>query len=252
MYSTLSSPLLNPLLFNFPLRYSAKPYPRITTTTAPFTGNSIFLFKSFSPLHPLRAPAVAVRSSVNDDKVNEIRPVILSDNPKRCGEENNALAIAKPVAYALLCIVFGFCFPFFGFRRPALAASAAAPPAAASRLVVTEENGHEYSSCTRRLLTVVSKLLKIIEAAKIEGKVDCGPNVEEGLQEVKTTKGALQEEIMNGLYAELRVLNGEKETLMNRSEEIVDKVFKSKREEENLAKKVKGGVAKGGKEEFGE
>ncbi|XP_012839642.1 PREDICTED: uncharacterized protein LOC105960020 [Erythranthe guttata] len=69
-------------------------------------------------------------------------------------------------------------------------------------------------------------------------------NVEEGVTEVKTTKGALQEEIMNGLYAELRVLNGEKETLMNRSEEIVDKVFKSKREEENLAKKVKGGVAK--------
>ncbi|KAK6146580.1 hypothetical protein DH2020_020449 [Rehmannia glutinosa] len=55
------------------------------------------------------------------------------------------------------------------------------------------------------------------------------------------TKKALQEEIMNGLYAELRVLKGEKEELMDRSEEIVDKVFKSKREEESLMRKAKGG-----------
>lgn len=158
---------------------------------------------------------------------------------ERRDEQNNTLAIAKPVAYAVFCIVFGLFCPFFGLRRPALAAAVAAPAAASEFVKDTAENGHKFSSYTRRLLEAVSRLLKIIEAAK--GKEDFATDVEEGLKEVKMTKGTLQEEIMNGLYAELRVLKVEKDKLIDRSEEIVGQVFKSKREEGNFMKKAKGG-----------
>lgn len=184
-----------------------------------------------------------VRCSVDDNKVN-IRPRNLSNDLKHCNDENNALAIAKPIAYALFCVVFGFFCPVFGLRKPALAAVAVASPPAASELVLSEENeekGHEYSRYTRRLLEAVSRLLKIIEEAKNVVKEDFATSVEEGLKEVKMTKRALQEEIMNGLYAELKILKGEKEELMDRSDEIVDKVLKMKREEESLTRKGKGG-----------
>ncbi|KAI3453265.1 hypothetical protein Pfo_009928 [Paulownia fortunei] len=243
--STLTSPLQNPFLFKFPHHHCAKPKPK----TSPFARNSSFFVKSLSPLYPLRVPADAaglrsVRCSVVDDEVNNNRPLILSNNLKRCNDENNALDVAKPVAYALFYIVLGFFCPFFGFRKPALAAVAATPPVASSESVLSNENeekGHPYSHYTRRLLEAVSRLLKIIEEAKDAGKKDFATNVEEGLKEVKMTKRALQEEIMNGLYAELRVLKAEKEKLMDRSEEIVEKVFKAKREEESLMRKAKGG-----------
>lgn len=132
-----------------------------------------------------------------------------------------------------------------GFQKPALAAVAAA--AAPSAAVVREddaEKGHKYSQFTRRLLVAVSQLLKIIEEARNAGKEDFAAAVEEGLKEVRRTKTALQEEIMDGLYSELKVLKGEKEVLMNRSEEIVGKSFKLRREEQGLMKKAKGGGEK--------
>lgn len=245
MYSTLTSPLQNCSLFKFPLHRCTKP----KLKTIPFARNSSFFVKSFSPLYSLRVSADAaavriVRYSVVDDKVDNNRRRIQSNSLKRCNDENNAINVAKPIAYALFYIFIGVFCPFLGFRKPALAAVAAAPLAAASESVLREENeekGHEYSSYTRRLLEAVSRLLKIIEEAKNAGKEDSSTNVEDGLKEVKMTKRALQEEIMNGLYVELRVLKGEKEALMDRSEEIVDKVFKVKREEESLMRKAKSG-----------
>ncbi|PIM99004.1 hypothetical protein CDL12_28506 [Handroanthus impetiginosus] len=232
MYSTLNSPLQSPLLFKFPLHHGAKPKPKAIC----FARNSTFFVKPFSPLYPVRIPADAaalriVRCSVVSNKVSNGRPSNLSSNLKPCNDENNALAIARPVAYALLCIVFGFFCPVFGFRKPAVAAT---PLAAASELVLskeTEENGHEYSSYTRRLLEAVSRLLKIIEEAKNVGKEDFARNVEEGLKEVKMTKMALEEEIMNGLDAEWSILEGEGTKLLERLEKIGKKIFMAEREE---------------------
>ncbi|KZV49363.1 Metalloprotease m41 ftsh isoform 1 [Dorcoceras hygrometricum] len=78
------------------------------------------------------------------------------------------------------------------------------------------------------------------EAKKSENEVSSA-KVKEGLKGVKATKRMLQEEIMNDLYAKLRVLKGEKDQLMNRSKEIVEKFFKAKREEESLLRKAKSG-----------
>lgn len=64
--------------------------------------------------------------------------------------------------------------------------------------------------------------------------------VEEKLKEVNMKRNELQGEIMNGLYAELRLLKGERNALVNRSDEILDVVLKNKREEESLLKKAKG------------
>ncbi|KAL0409149.1 UNVERIFIED_CONTAM: putative inactive ATP-dependent zinc metalloprotease FTSHI 5, chloroplastic [Sesamum radiatum] len=244
MSSALSSLLQTPILFNFPLHNCAKPKPKST----PFPRNSSFFVKSFSPLHPLRVPAGAaalrvVRCSVDDNKVDN-RPRIVSNDLKHCNDEHNALAVARPIAYALFCVVIGFFCPVLGFRKPALAAVAAAPPAAASELVLGEENeekGDEYSRYARRLLEDVSRLLRLIEEGKNAGKEDFATNVEEGLDQVKMTKWALQEEIMNGLHAELETLKGEKEELMDRSEKILDKVSTVLREEENLLRIGKGG-----------
>ncbi|KAL0296467.1 UNVERIFIED_CONTAM: putative inactive ATP-dependent zinc metalloprotease FTSHI 5, chloroplastic [Sesamum radiatum] len=244
MISAFSSPLQTPILFNFPLHNCAKPKPK----SIPFPRNSSFFVKSFSPLHPLRVPAGAaalrvVRCSVDDNKVDN-RPRIIFNDLKQCNDERNALAVARPIAYALFCVVIGFFCPVFGFRKPALAAVAAAPPAAASELVLggeSEEKGHEYSRYTRRLLEDVSRLLRLIEEGKNAGKEDFATNVEEGLNQVKMTKRALQEEIMNGLHAEFETLKWEKEELMDRSERILDKVSKALREEENLLRIGKGG-----------
>lgn len=161
---------------------------------------------------------------------------------KHCNDGNNALDVAKPIACALFYVFVGIFCPFLGFRKPALAAvAAAAPPSAAVVREDDEEKGHKYSQFTRRLLVSVSQLLKIIEEARNAGKEDFAASIEEGLKEVKRTKAALQEKIMDGLYSELRVLKGEKEALMDRSEVIVGKLFKSRREEQSLMRKAKGG-----------
>ncbi|KAG8365730.1 hypothetical protein BUALT_Bualt17G0002300 [Buddleja alternifolia] len=243
--STLISPsqaqLLHPLLFNFPLRP-----PKIRTRFTRNPSSSSFSVKSCSKLsHPL-----IVQCSVKNK--NQPSELLRPTNSRRFNDDDkNALAaIAKPfAAFALFYVVVGFICPVvFGYRKPAFAAAAATT----SDLFVLgkekkEENGHKYSHCTRRLLEVVSRLLKIIEELRNSEKQDYfATNVEERLKEVKMTKKALQDEIMNGLYAELKVLKREKDELADRYEEIVDKVFNGKREEDILMRKAKAGGGVGG------
>ncbi|GFP92574.1 ATP-dependent zinc metalloprotease ftsh [Phtheirospermum japonicum] len=237
MNSTLTSPLQNPLsLFSFPLHLRAKPKPKTITLFS--TRNHSFFVK---PLFPLRFHAqssgVVVVVDDDDDKINNSnRPKIAPDNPTRCNDEKDPLAVAKPVVYALFYVVFGFLCPFLGFRKPALAATAVTQSVLSKE---NEETGHKYAGHTRRLLEVASKLVKTIEEAR--KKAGNENDVEEVLKEVKTTKRALQAEIMDGLYAELRVLKEERDELMDRLEGIVDKVFKAKREEESVSRKGKSG-----------
>ncbi|KAL6579408.1 hypothetical protein OROMI_009624 [Orobanche minor] len=247
MNSTLTSALQkNSLLFNFPLHSRAKPKP---VNVIPFSRNTLFFVK---PLYPLQFQAVVASfrcSCADNDDINNNRPRIRSNNPRRPNDERIALAIAKPIACALLYVFLGFFCPFFGFRKPALAAFAAPPPAYVRESVLSEKNeknGHKYSGHTRRLLKVVSRLIKKIEQGKDAGKEDMAANVEKGLKEVKMTNKVLQQEIMEGLYTELRILKGKKEELMEHSEKTVREVVKAKREEESLMMKAKGGGGGGG------
>ncbi|KAK4484067.1 hypothetical protein RD792_011286 [Penstemon davidsonii] len=228
MYSALTSTISNPILFNFPFHPKTKT-PRSTT-------NSSFNF----PIPPSSAALRIVQcSTVGNNKVK-----IINNRPPQALTSNNveknalAIAIAKPISVALLYVVIGFLCPVLGFRKPAFAAVAAADIV---RSTENEANGHEYSHCTRRLLGVALQLVKIIEEARNFGGEDYAAKVEDGLKEVKMCKKALQEEIMDGFYAELRPLKKERDELMDRSEEIVEKVYKAKREEESLMRKTKGG-----------
>ncbi|XP_027096823.1 probable inactive ATP-dependent zinc metalloprotease FTSHI 5, chloroplastic isoform X1 [Coffea arabica] len=94
---------------------------------------------------------------------------------------------------------------------------------------------HQYSHSTQRLLDIVSqRLLRKMEDVK-NGK-DTVHSVEEALKDVKFKKKELQDEIMSGLYADLRVFRAEKAVLLKRSEDILDAVLKAKREEEILSR----------------
>ncbi|XP_042986960.1 probable inactive ATP-dependent zinc metalloprotease FTSHI 5, chloroplastic isoform X2 [Carya illinoinensis] len=148
---------------------------------------------------------------------------------------------AKTIVYALFCTAIGFS-PFRGFRACAVAA-----PVVAKSILDRKENvkeqqsitvrskGHEYSECTRRLLEVVSGLLRNIEEARRgNGEIK---EVEEAWNAVKSKKEELQEGIMSELYVKVNQLKREKRELENRAEEIVDKVVKVKGEYERLVRK---------------
>ncbi|KAH0719579.1 hypothetical protein KY285_015610 [Solanum tuberosum] len=192
------------------------------------------------PKSPLRIPITSA-----PDRLIKCSITQKDKNPVSYDDQNPLKPILKPVVYTLFSIAFGLC-PVLGFQFPATASVAAAPPPAAAELIQKTSNKrkdvletrHEYSHCTKRLLETVSGLLRVIEEVK-SGKEDV-KCVEEKLKEVNLKRNELQEEIMNGLYAELRLLKGERNALVNRSEEILDVVLKIKREEESLLKKAKG------------
>ncbi|XP_073314829.1 probable inactive ATP-dependent zinc metalloprotease FTSHI 5, chloroplastic [Primulina huaijiensis] len=235
--NALTSSLQNSL-FYFEIHGSARLNPKIIR----FRSHS-FRFRPF-PITTHAVPLRYVQSSVVSCYMvgsNGRQLKIPSTCTKLDKNEQNGIDVAKPIAYALLCVVLGFFCPVFGFQKPAFAAVSS--PAASELLLPkeNEEKGHEYSNFTRRLLEDVGRLLKMIDEAKKSENEDSSAKVKESLKGVKATKRTLQEEIMDDLNAKLKVLKGEKDQLMNRSEEIVDKLFKAKREEESLLRKAKGG-----------
>lgn len=162
--------------------------------------------------------------------------------------------IAKPLLYAVFWVVFSVLCPIRGFLLP---------PAMAATTVVTEvtrksksssakeelnKNDHEYSHCTKSLLETVSGLITKIEEVK-NGK-NVVSSVEEALKEVKIKRKELQDVIMMGLYAKLRMLREEKKVLLKRSEEILGGVLKANREEERLRRKATGGQGEGVKDKI--
>ncbi|KAL4379473.1 hypothetical protein GQ457_02G033540 [Hibiscus cannabinus] len=107
------------------------------------------------------------------------------------------------------------------------------------------KNEHEFSDYTRRLLEVVSGLLRRVEEVR-NGNGDV-KDVGEVLKAVKVKKEQLQGEIMTELYRELRELRREKVELEKRAEKIVDKVVKVESEKEKGKGKGKGKGGRGGK-----
>ena len=230
---------------------------------------SFFTFNSFSPAKKHRAgtrrflvkspnrtrkllPIASVFHAINfpDDSRSpisekEVEKPVFSSVKLEKSEGNLVQYIARPIVFAVFCIAVGF-FPFRRFQVPAIAA-----PVASDVTWKKKESGkvleeikelkgkdHEYSDCTRRLLEVVSGLLRSIEEVR-SGKADM-QKVEAALKEVKLKNEELEDEIMNELYAELKELKREKDGLSDRSEEIVDMVVKAKREHERLLENASG------------
>lgn len=98
--------------------------------------------------------------------------------------------------------------------------------------VVFKEKDHEYSDYTRRLLETVSNLLKIVE--EVRGGNGDVKRAKLALKEVKMRKEELQDEIMSGMYTELRELRLEKEKLVKRVGKIIDEVLMVQTEIESL------------------
>ncbi|KAJ8760426.1 hypothetical protein K2173_015093 [Erythroxylum novogranatense] len=139
--------------------------------------------------------------------------------------------ITRSIVYTLCCIAVGF---FSVSSLPAQAFIGPVSGEAALKEELDEQSqskGHGYSDSTRSLLEEVSKLLKRIEEAR-KGNVAL-EQVKLALKAVKTKKEKLQGEIMEELFQEVRELKREKESLMNRADEMVDESMKLRREYEN-------------------
>lgn len=98
--------------------------------------------------------------------------------------------------------------------------------------VVFKEKDHEYADYTRRLLETVSNLLKTVE--EVRGGNGDLKRAKLALKEVKMRKEELQDEIMSGMYTELRELRLEKEKLVKRVGKIIDEVLMVQTEIESL------------------
>lgn len=148
--------------------------------------------------------------------------------------------IGKSLAFAIFYVALAFCGPLGRFYvPPAVAATAVASMTVAGEGKVKKQewNGHEYSPFTRRLLKSVSGLIKKIEEVRSgENDVDC---VAEALEEVKMHKNQLQDELMRGLYAELRILREQKGQLEKRSKELMDDALEANWKEEILKRTAK-------------
>lgn len=98
--------------------------------------------------------------------------------------------------------------------------------------VVFKDKDHEYADYTRRLLETVSNLLKTVE--EVRGGNGDVKRAKLALKEVKMRKEELQDEIMSGMYTELRELRLEKEKLVKRVGKIIDEVLMVQTEIESL------------------
>lgn len=98
--------------------------------------------------------------------------------------------------------------------------------------VVFKDKDHEYADYTRRLLETVSNLLKTVE--EVRGGNGDVKKAKLALKAVKMRKEELQDEIMSGMYTELRELRLEKEKLVKRVGKIIDEVLMVQTEIESL------------------
>lgn len=149
--------------------------------------------------------------------------------------------VSKPLVYVLFCIAIGFS-PIHSFQAPALAVPFVSDviwkkkkETLKEKEVVLKAVDHEFSDYTRRLLEIVSVLLKTIDKVRKEN----GDVAEVGtaLDTVKVEKEKLQKEIMTGLYRDMRRLRKERDVLMKRADGIVDEALRLKKESEKLLRK---------------
>lgn len=143
---------------------------------------------------------------------------------------------AKSVVLGLFCVAVGF----LPFRRDQIRAIAA--PQATREVRLESENAekverrHDYAEYTKRLLEVVSELIRVVEEVR-KGSGDI-VDVEKALKEVRLSKRKLEDELLSNFYGEFEKLKKRKDALIKRSEEIIDEVLKEKRSYEVFLRDV--------------
>lgn len=181
-----------------------------------------------------------------------INSSVISNNCDRIQVKDGIFSfVSKSIVLTLFWVVIGMC-PIRGHQPQAIAL-----PVVSDLLwrkkgkIVKEEptlvswKEHEYSGYTKRLLESVSGVLKVMKGVG-EGESSL-EDLEVALKGVKLKKNELQGEIMEGLYAELRVLKKEKDVLVKRANEKFIAILKAKREQDKLLNELKD--ARGGGDE---
>ncbi|GAY43289.1 hypothetical protein CUMW_073320 [Citrus unshiu] len=232
---SISSSLTTPFTSQFPSPYKLPTFFRFTKT--PHTKIRILSSRSPSKFLPLSrhlfnfsSPAASTASQCRSEEKNSLPEV--SGTLK--GKTESAISVTKTLVYAVFCIAVSFS----PFKVPAIAATVASEVKLDNKgreiktEVVFKEKDHEYADYTRRLLETVSNLLKIVE--EVRGGNGDVKRAKLALKEVKMRKEELQDEIMSGMYTELRELRLEKEKLVKRVGKIIDEVLMVQTEIESL------------------
>ncbi|KAL2941262.1 putative inactive ATP-dependent zinc metalloprotease FTSHI 5 chloroplastic [Bienertia sinuspersici] len=151
--------------------------------------------------------------------------------------------ISKSIVFALFWIVIGMC-PVHGHQPSAIALPVISDFLWRKKGKIVEEKPtlvswkeHEYSGYTQKLLESVSGLLKVMKAVR-EGKSSID-DLEDALKGVKVKKKELQDEIMEGLYADLRVSKKRRKDMVDRADFILIDVLKAKREQDKLLMRLR-------------
>ncbi|KAJ4720911.1 ATP-dependent zinc metalloprotease FtsH [Melia azedarach] len=153
------------------------------------------------------------------------------------GKTESVSSVTRTIVYAVFCIAISFS-PFIEFKVPAVAAPVATEVNLNRKGKVKEKEGenelilkskdHEYSDYTRRLLETVSSLLRTVEEVR-RGNGDVN-SLKSALKVVKVRKENLQDEIMSGMYTEVREMRREIKVLVKRGNRIVNEVLKIQRQ----------------------
>ncbi|KAM7484822.1 hypothetical protein LguiA_000831 [Lonicera macranthoides] len=221
----LHSPSHHHYLFNFSLFSPIHHRKHLRQIRRTFSVKSLY-----KPLNPVSTPNKAC--SFRLSRSNRLSKLPYSIKQEKdvslCDGGDFLKRFGKPIVLALFWISVGLC-PVKGFQVPAIAAAPVASEVNRKRTntktvekdEVLKPKGHEYSDYTSRLLETVSVLLRTIE------EVSCGKgdeyDVEVALEEVKSKKQELEDEIMSRLYAELSVLQGKIKRLIKRSVAILER-----------------------------
>ncbi|KAH9771394.1 putative inactive ATP-dependent zinc metalloprotease FTSHI 5 [Citrus sinensis] len=232
---SISSSLTTPFTSQFPSPYKLPTFCRFTKT--PHAKIRILSSRSPSKFLPLSrhlfnfsSPAASTASQCRSKEKNSLPEV--SGTLK--GKTESAISVTKTLVYAVFCIAVSFS----PFKVPAIAATVASEVKLDNKgreietEVVFKEKDHEYADYTRRLLETVSNLLKIVE--EVRGGNGDVKRAKLALKAVKMRKEELQDEIMSGMYTELRELRLEKEKLVKRVGKIIDEVLMVQTEIESL------------------
>ncbi|XP_043689057.1 probable inactive ATP-dependent zinc metalloprotease FTSHI 5, chloroplastic [Telopea speciosissima] len=187
-----------------------------------------------------KKPKNFIQTTKNFGRFSSVNYIGASEPKVEDKSERNLLdSIRKLIVLALCCIAFGL-LPFNTLQVPAVAAAAPVVGVATKKETRTKkEKEHEYSDYTRKLLEVVSKLLRRIEEVR-SSKADM-KEVKKALREVKLKKEEMQDRILEELNAELKEMRNEKKRLVKRSDMIIDSVTKARRELAKLSSKLSDG-----------
>ena len=235
-------------------------YSTLTTTQNPFSKIPSFptlnrrriKFRTHFYINASQKPKTQIRNAVKFVPFSEslIPTRRKNENDPVLSSADNVLdEITKRVLLTVFCFVVGLC-SFGGLSRPrvVLAAPVATEVVKKSKKskgkekelrkvkesekVLKPVKGDYYSDYTKRLLEIVSGLLRSIKEVEL-GKGDVR-DVKTWLKKVKLKKQELQDELLRKFDEELDIWKEEVDVLTRKSDKVLDKVMSARKERESL------------------